>query len=153
MWISPASPDDPDSLELVRRHRAHSAEHSVNPADDHVLDIADLTGPDVAFFGLRDGAGELLAVAALRHLSADHAELKSMHTRSEARGRGLGRALLDHLMDEARARGYTRLSLETGTQPGFAAARRLYASAGFTPCPPFGAYTATANNVYYTREL
>ncbi|WUH89278.1 GNAT family N-acetyltransferase [Streptomyces sp. NBC_00433] len=73
---------------------------------------------------------------------------KSLHTRQ-----GAGRALLDGLLAEARRRGFRRVSLETGTQEGFAAARRLYRGAGLAACPPFGDYRATPDNVYFTREL
>lgn len=152
VWtITPASPAAADCLELIQRHRVYSSEHSVNREDDHVLDVSDLVESGVHFFSLRDAEGLLLAIGALKRLSLVHAELKSMHAISEARGQGIGRALLDGLLDEARQRGFERVSLETGTQDGFAAARRLYVRAGFVECPPFGDYRATPNNVYFTR--
>ncbi|MFP3466376.1 GNAT family N-acetyltransferase [Leifsonia sp. SIMBA_070] len=154
MWtVTRESPRSEQSLELIGRHRAYSAEHSVDPADDHVLDVSDLEADSVAFFGLRDPDGVLLAIGAVKRVSADHAELKSMHTRVEARGSGIGREMLARLLDEARALGFTRISLETGVQEGFAAARRLYERAGFAECPPFGDYVASPNSVFYTREL
>jgi putative acetyltransferase len=76
-----------------------------------------------------------------------------MHTAEAARGQGIGRALVDHLVGVARARGYERVSLETGAGPAFAPARRLYASAGFEPCGPFGGYTPSPNSAYMTRSL
>lgn len=94
-----------------------------------------------------------MAVGALRQLDAAHAELKSMHTLSSARGRGVGRAMLEHLLDVARERGCTRVSLETGTMAAFAPARALYASVGFTPCAPFAAYRTTANSMCMTLAL
>ncbi|MFN3785164.1 MAG: GNAT family N-acetyltransferase, partial [Spirosomataceae bacterium] len=69
------------------------------------------------------------------------------------RGRGLSRRMLEHLVDAARAEGFTRLSLETGVQPTFVAARALYANAGFAECPPFEGYTDDPNSVFMTRSL
>jgi putative acetyltransferase len=69
-----------------------------------------------------------------------------MRTAQEARGRGIGTAMLAHLLAVARERGYLRVSLETGTMPAFAAAQAVYASAGFTPCGPFGDYTMSPSN-------
>jgi putative acetyltransferase len=151
--ISLTSPNSPDSLEIIRQHEAHCADHSVNPAHDYVLDVTALSDPAVAFFGLRDPERVLLAVGALKRLSSTHAELKSMHTLGNARSQGIGTALLEGLLREAESRGFERVSLETGTQDGFAAARRLYVRAGFVECEPFGDYLITADNVYFTREL
>ena len=94
-----------------------------------------------------------LAVGALKELDADHAEVKSMHTVEAARGQGIGRAMVDHLIAVARERGFRRVSLETGTGPVFAPARALYAGAGFEPCEPFGDYRRTDNNFYMTMYL
>jgi putative acetyltransferase len=106
----------------------------------------------VTFFSFRAG-GELLGVAALKQLSADHAELKSMHTAEAARGQGIGRRLVEHLLAVARERGYARVSLETGAGPAFAPARELYARAGFAPCPPIGDYRASPNSTCMTLAL
>jgi putative acetyltransferase len=76
-----------------------------------------------------------------------------MHVLSEARGRGLSRRMLDHLVTEARAAGFTQLSLETGIQPTFVAARALYAKAGFEECPPFEGYSNDPNSVFMTKTL
>jgi putative acetyltransferase len=76
-----------------------------------------------------------------------------MHTAEGARRRGIGRALLAHLIAVARERGYRRLSLETGAQPAYAAARELYANAGFTPCGPFAGYPDSPNSAYMTLAL
>lgn len=96
---------------------------------------------------------ELLGIGALRQLDPHHAELKSMHTAAAARGRGVGRALVDHIVSEAAARGVRRVSLECGAGEAFAPARALYATAGFEPCGPFGDYASTENNVFMTRLL
>ena len=107
---------------------------------------------DVTLFGLHDQE-DLLGIGALRHLDAQHAEIKSMHTLVAARGRGIGRKVLKGLLDEAASRGYLRVSLETGTMEAFMPARTLYESAGFERCAPFGDYWENPNSVCMTREL
>lgn len=105
----------------------------------HALDIEALKAPDITFWSARDGAG-LLGCIALRDLGGGHGEIKSMHTAEAHRGRGVACSLVEHLIGEARQRGYGRLSLETGKSEHFAPARDLYARLGFAPCPPFGSY-------------
>ena len=147
-------PDDPrrdDVRALLASHLAFADEHSP-PEDVHALDVDRLVDPAVTFLSGRvDGA--LVAVGALRRLDADHAEIKSMHTAAATRGRGHGRAMLGHLLELARERGFRRVSLETGTMAAFEAARRLYASAGFTPCPPFADYPTSRNSTCMTLPL
>jgi putative acetyltransferase len=146
--------DDPraeDVRELLDRHLAFANSHSP-PEDVHALDVEGLLDPALTFFSFRLN-GELLGVGALKHLDAGHAELKSMHTAQAARGRGIGRAMLDHLIGVARDRGLLRVSLETGSMPAFAPARSLYASAGFRPCRPFGDYSASLNSTFLTMPL
>jgi putative acetyltransferase len=148
------TPDDPNAADvraLLARHLAFARENSP-PEDMHALDVDGLRDPAVAFYSFRRG-GELLGVGALRRLTADHAELKSMHTVAEARGQGIGRAMLDHLLAQARREGYGRVSLETGTPPAFAPALRLYEGAGFIPCAPFGSYRESPNSCYFTLAL
>ena len=147
-------PDDPsaaDVRELLERHLTFARDNS-NPEDVHALGPDGLLGDDVLFFSARE-EGELLGVGALRDLGSGHVEIKSMHTAEAARGRGVGRLVLDHLLAEARARGSTRVSLETSTRPIFAPARSLYASAGFVPCEPFGEYRANRQSVCMTLQL
>jgi putative acetyltransferase len=146
--------DDPraeDVRDLLGRHLAFTKSHSP-PEDDHTLDVDGLTEPGVTLFSFRVN-GELLAVAALKELDARHAELKSMHTAQPARGRGIGRAMVDHLIGVARERGFRRVSLETGSQPAFAPARSLYARAGFRPCGPFGDYSPSRGSMFMTLLL
>jgi putative acetyltransferase len=148
------STDDPragDVRELLERHLEFARLHTP-PEDVHALGIDGLLDPAVTFFSIRIG-GELLAVGALKQLDAGHAELKSMHTAEAARGRGIGRAMVDHLIWVARERGVSRVSLETGSQPAFAPARSLYARAGFTPCGPFGDYRPSPSSTFMTLEL
>jgi putative acetyltransferase len=146
--------DDPradDVRELLTRHLAY-ARANTPPEDVHALDLDALLDPSVTFFSFRVD-GELLGVGALQRLDAEHAEIKSMHTAEAARGQGIGRAMVDHLVGVAREAGYRRVSIETGSGPAFAAARRLYASARFTPCEPFADYGSTPNAAYMTLSL
>lgn len=140
-----------DVRELLERHLEFAHSHSP-PEDVHALDGGSLLDPAVTFFSYRQ-RGELLAVGALRQLDAGHAELKSMHTAQAARGRGIGRAMLTHLIGVARERGYHQLSLETGSMAAFAPARTLYASAGFIPCGPFGDYQPSPSSAFMILAL
>ena len=146
--------DDPradDVRRLIERHLTFA--RSVTPPEDaHALDLDGLADPAVTFFSFRRD-GELLAIGALKHLDDGHAEVKSMHTAESARGRGVGRAMLEHLIGVARERGYRRLSLETGAMAAFDAARSLYTSAGFEPCEPFGDYRPSRNSTFMTLML
>jgi len=146
--------DDPrasDVRALVRRHLEFAAANK--PAGDiHALDVAGLLDPAVTIFSCRAG-GDLLAVGALKRLDRRHAEVKSMHTAEAARGRGIGQAMLAHLIGVARDHGFRRVSLTTGSQPAFAPARSLYASAGFRVCGPFGHYRPSRHSTFMTLAL
>jgi putative acetyltransferase len=146
--------DDPAAADvhaLLLRHLDFAHQHSP-PEDVHALDGAGLAADDVTFFSVREN-GVLLGVGALRRLDDGHVELKSMHTAIEARGRGVGQTMLDHLVDVARTRGYQRISLETGSMAAFEPARRLYARNGFEVCEPFGDYVPSSYSTFLTREL
>jgi putative acetyltransferase len=149
--ISVDDPRRPEVRALLERHLGFCLSETP-PEHSFALDVDGLLDQRVTFVSFRDGA-TVLGVAAIKELDAGHAEIKSMHTATEARGRGVGRALLSHLLDTARARGYRRVSLETGTTPGFAAARALYESAGFAPTGPFAGYPQTGDNCFYARTL
>lgn len=149
--IAAESPLTEDLALLFQRHTADM--HADTPPESiHMLDRAELAGPGIAFFVLRD-AGQPLAMGAIKRIDPDHAEIKSMHVLAEARGRGLSRQMLDHLIAAARAAGFVRLSLETGVQPTFLAARALYARAGFVPCGPFEGYHEDPNSLFMTVSL
>jgi putative acetyltransferase len=148
------STDDPradDVRALLERHLAY-AKATTRPEDVHALEVDSLLDPSVTFFTFR-ADGELLGVGALQRLDDEHAEIKSMHTAEAARGRGVGRAMVDHLVAVARERGHRRVSIETGAGPAFAPARRLYASASFTPCEPFADYGPSPASAYMTLYL
>lgn len=144
-------PRTDDVRRLLARHLTF-ARAQCPPEDTHALDLDGLLDPSMTLFGYRRG-GELLAIGALKHLDDDHVELKSMHTAQAARGLGIGRAMLGHLIAVARARGYGRVSLETGSMAAFQPARSLYASAGFEPCAPFCDYRPSRNSTFMTRSL
>jgi putative acetyltransferase len=146
--------DDPrrdDVVALLLEHlddmRATSPPESI-----HALDVDALAAPGITFATARDG-DVLLGCGALKELSADHGELKSMRTTSAARGRGVATSILSWLVDEARTRGMRQVSLETGTQDFFAAAHRLYERHGFADCEPFGDYVLDPNSRYMTIAL
>jgi putative acetyltransferase len=142
---------DPQVEALLHRHRAES--HASTPARNaHSLDSAALAAAEVSFFSAWDGDA-LLGIGAIKQLSADHAELKSMRTAPAHLRRGVARAMLGHLIALARARGYRRVSLETGTAPMFEPANRMYEAAGFVDCPPFGGYPASPHNRFMTLDL
>ena len=149
--IAEEHPLTPDLALLFERHTADM--HADTPPESiHMMDKGALAAPGIRFFVLRDG-GEPLAMGAFKRIDDGHAEIKSMHVLAQARGRGLSKAMLDHLVAEARKDGFTRLSLETGVQPTFVAARALYARAGFAECGPFEGYWADPNSVFMTKVL
>ena len=149
--IAADDPRKPDVRALLERHlefaRAQTpSEHSF------ALDLDGLLDPAITFFSFR-AHGSLLGIGAIKRLSLDHAEIKSMHTGQGARGHGIGRAMLTYLLEVARTRGFGRVSLETGTTAAFAPARALYQSAGFIRCGPFASYQPSQDNLFMTLEL
>lgn len=122
------------------------------PENVFALDVSGLLDPAVTLYSYRRD-GELLAIGALKHLADRHGELKSMHTAAAARGAGIGRAVLMHLIGVARERGYVLLSLETGSMAGFIPARALYASAGFTECGAFADYQPSPHSTFMSLSL
>jgi|SRR5215469_10987178 len=146
--------DDPrrsDVQALVARH-VEFARGQTPPEHSFALDADGLLDPAITVFSFR-ADGTVLGIGALKRLGPDHAEIKSMHTAEAARGRGIGRAILDHLIDVARALGIRRVSLETGTTLGFAPARALYEDVGFVESGPFGSYQPSDDNLFMTLEL
>ena len=122
------------------------------PESVHALPVDGLKARDVTTYtAWRED--QLMGCGALKELSAEHGEIKAMHTAQEARGAGVGTAILRHLLRVARERGYERLSLETGTQAEFGPAVRLYERHGFEPCGPFGDYSLDPNSQFMTLSL
>ncbi|SFM77193.1 GNAT family N-acetyltransferase [Variovorax sp. OV329] len=122
------------------------------PESVHALDLEGLRRPEITFWTAWAGS-ELLGCGALKTLDDGHGEIKSMRVSGARRRTGAGRAMLQHILGEAQRRGLKRLSLETGSQPEFAPARQLYASAGFAECGPFASYVEDPCSVFMTRTL
>jgi putative acetyltransferase len=136
---------------LLAEHLEHM--RSLGPPEStHALPIEELRSRDVTFWTAWED-GELLGCGALKELDAEHAEIKSMRTAARHLRKGVARAMLDHILGEAKRRGYRRVSLETGSRLPFEPARQLYARHGFAYCGPFADYWNDPNSVFMTREL
>jgi len=122
------------------------------PESVHALDLDALRHPSITFWTAWEGE-VLLGCGALQQLSPDHGELKSMRTAGGHLRKGVGRALLRHIEIAARTKGMQRISLETGSHAPFAAAQKLYASEGFTPCGPFADYATDPYSLFMTKLL
>jgi len=146
--IAPADPRDPRATELLQQSHALMQRLFAKDAC-HYLPIDALCGPDIRFF-LATGAGAALGTGALA-IRDGYGEVKSMFTAPAARGKGVADALLTRIEATARAEGLPLLRLETGT--GLDAAHRLYGRAGFTPCGPFGTYTAAPTSLFMEKPL
>jgi len=138
-------------IDLVELHLRAAFENSP-PGSVFALDLGGLRDAAVTMWTAWEDEA-LLGMGALKRLDAEHGELKSMRTAPAHLRRGVAAAMLAHLIREARASGYRWVSLETGGNAPFAAARALYNRAGFVPCAPFAGYTDTAFNRYFTRDL
>ena len=151
MHISRGDLSDDRILRLLRHH--YDKCHEVTPkCSAHVFTVEKLAAPEIDFWAAWDGE-TLLGVGAMKPLYASHGEVKSMHTSEAARRRGVGSALLKHIVEASRARGLTRLSLETGSFGYFEPAVALYRAHGFEECEPFGDYKLDPNSVFLTLNL
>ena len=149
--IRRVEPTDPLLAPLIARHL--ELMYASSPACSvHAMDAAAMAEAGVRFFAVVDN-GDAIAMGALKHLSASHGEVKSMHVRADRRGEGLADAILRHILDAAREAGLTQVSLETGSQEAFAPARAFYSRHGFALCPPFEGYTEDPNSVFMTRRV
>ena len=151
LTVTRADPADPQVAAIVAAHNAH-CEASSPPGSCHYFTGDKLAGPDVTLWAAWH-EGEAAGIGALQALGPDEGEVKSMHTLGPKRGLGVGASILAEILAEAGRRHYRRLSLETGSNAAFAAARALYARHGFTPCEPFGAYTHDPASAYFTKSL
>ena len=141
----------PQIRDLLEEHLRSMHRHSP-PESVHALDLAGLRRPEITFWTAWE-TGDLLGCGALKELDARHAEIKSMRTSSRHLRKGIARAMLGHIVAEARLRAYARLSLETGSAAAFEPARRLYESFGFRYCGPFADYVDDPHSVFMTREV
>ncbi|MCY1647961.1 GNAT family N-acetyltransferase [Caulobacter sp. SL161] len=143
--------EDPRIIALLAHHFATM--RSTGPEEScHVMPLDAMRQADLDFFAAWDGDA-LAGFGAVKPLGDGHGEIKSMHTAAAHRGRGVGQAVLDHLLTHARALGLQRLSLETGAGDFFIPARAMYARNGFQACEPFGDYRPDPNSAFMTRTL
>ncbi|MEJ0014541.1 MAG: GNAT family N-acetyltransferase [Actinomycetota bacterium] len=148
LQISIEDPLTEDVRALLQTHLDFC--HSVTPPENsYAMDVEKLRTPGITVFGAREN-GILLGVGALRELDTTHAEIKSMHTTKESRGKGVGKAMVEHILIFAQAKGIQRVSLETGRHEPYEPARKLYEGFGFKVCPPFGEYKASEFNMCMT---
>ena len=151
MQIRSGGLSDPRVIALLEHHLT-TARAQTAPGSAHALDLSGLAAPEISFWTIWDGE-TLLGTGAMKRLSDDHGEVKSMHTAEVARRRGVGSAMLAHIVEEARRQGLRRLSLETGSWDYFRPAIALYAAHGFVECGPFGDYRLDPNSVFMTLDL
>jgi len=141
----------PEIAALLEEHLECMAQVSP-PESRHALDIERLRQPGITFWAVWDGP-ELAGCGALKEIDATHGEVKSMRTARAHLRRGVASMLLQHIIAEARRRGYRRLSLETGSMEYFKPAHSLYRRAGFKPCEAFTGYGADPNSTFFTKEI
>ena len=151
MHIARADFTDPRLAAFLQAH-LDDMEPTAPPESRHALDLAALQGDGVRLWVGVDGGG-IVGTVALAPVADHHEELKSMRTEPRLRGTGVATRLLAHALDDARARGVSRVSLETGSMEFFEPARRFYARAGFVPCPPFGSYAEDPLSTFMTLAL
>jgi len=151
MEIREGNLNHPAVIELLEEHLA-SMEPTAPPESRHALDLDGLRGPDITFWSLWDGS-RLAGIGATKYLNEDHSEVKSMKTAPAYLRKGIASKILAHMIQDAKERGYSRISLETGSMEFFAPARHLYSSFGFEPCAPFGSYVEDPNSVFMSRLL
>jgi putative acetyltransferase len=136
---------------LLNEHLTNMYELSP-PENVFALDLTKLRAPDITFWTVWDG-DVLHGCGALKELHASHGEVKSMRTPKALRRKGAGRAVLAHIVEVAKHRGYATLSLETGSNPAFLPAQRLYQDFGFTTCGPFADYRVDPHSVFMSLQL
>lgn len=122
------------------------------PESTHALNLDKLKKPEITFWSGWE-QDELVGCGAIKELDSQHGEIKSMRTSSSHLRKGVAKRILEHIIEEAKQRGYQRVSLETGSMEAFEPARRLYASFGFQYCKPFSDYIEDPNSVFMTMEL
>jgi len=143
--------NDPRVINLLQTHLTNARAQTA-PGSAHALDYSGLQSPDVSLWTIWDGE-TLLGTGALKRLSADHGEVKSMYTVQSLRRKGAGSAMLRHIIANARAGGMLRLSLETGSWDYFLPARAFYKRHGFVECLPFADYILDPNSVFMSLDL
>ena len=151
MRVLPGNLDDERVIALLDEHLKGMADHSP-PESIHALNLDGLRAPNITFWTIWDRE-DLCGCGALQELDAGHGEIKSMRTAARHLRKGVAAIMLEHILDEARRRGYSRISLETGSGPGFDAAHALYEKYGFSYCGPFSDYREDPFSRFMTIEL
>lgn len=141
----------PTIRRLIARHLSGMHEHSP-PESVHAFDIDRLRDPTVTFWSAWIG-DDIAGCGALKRLDAERGEIKSMRVADAFLGRGVGRAMLDHILAESRRMGLKSLWLETGSATAFLPALKLYETAGFQRCGPFGSYIDDPFSMFMTRRV
>ncbi|MCY9667650.1 GNAT family N-acetyltransferase [Paenibacillus alginolyticus] len=141
----------PKVVALIGEHLQDMASLSP-PESTHALDLDNLKKPEITFWSGWE-QDELVGCGAMKELDRQHGEIKSMRTSSSHQRKGVAKRILEHIIEEAKRRGYQRVSLETGSMEAFEPARRLYISFGFQYCQPFSDYIEDPNSVFMTKEL
>lgn len=141
----------PEVAELLNEHLRDM--YATSPPESvHALDLEKLRKPEITFWSAWEG-NQLLGCGALKELDPTHAEIKSMRSANRFRGKGVGKKMLEHILQVASDRQYQRLSLETGSQDFFVPARKLYERYGFENCGPFADYEEDPWSVFMTRKI
>ena len=151
MRIETGMLSDPRIGRLLSEHLEDMAERTP-PEDVHALDLDGLSVPEITLFSAWIDE-ELLGCGALKELSRDHGEIKSMRTAEVHVRKGVAAAILAHIIAEARRRGYQQLFLETSSSPAFRPAHALYEKFGFSFCGPFGDYESGTSSRFMTLQL
>ncbi|WP_240415609.1 GNAT family N-acetyltransferase [Paenibacillus periandrae] len=138
-------------IALISEHVQSMFEHSP-PESVHVLNLDGLKAPEITLWSAWE-QGNLLGCGALKELERDHGEIKSMRTSTQHLRKGIASQMLAYIIEEAKQRGYRRLSLETGSMEAFEPARKLYEQFGFEYGSPFADYTEDPNSVFMTKKL
>jgi putative acetyltransferase len=136
---------------LLTRHLEGMLANSP-PGHAFALDWSELQKPEISFYTLWEGE-ELLGVGALKEIGPQIGEIKSMRTADTHLRRGVAGVIVEHIVAEARRRGYKRLSLETGSGPAFEAALKLYRKYGFVEGGAFGGYEKSLFNQFLHLDL
>ena len=143
--------EDPKVNELLNKHFIEL--RSVSPkGSTHVLDIPGLKIPSIKFWSLWENEN-LIGCGALKFLEDNHGEFKSIRISDKYRNKGLGKKIIDYLIEEAIKLNIKKISIETGTGIFFKPARKLFKKCGFKPCDPFAHYKEDPNSCYFTIDL
>ncbi len=143
--------EDPKVNELLNKHFIEL--RSVSPKGSaHVLDIPGLKIPSIKFWSLWEN-NNLVGCGALKFLEDKHGEFKSIRISDKYRNKGLGKKIIDYLIEEAIKLNIKKISVETGTGNFFEPARKLFKKCGFKPCDPFAHYKEDPNSCYFTIDL